>query len=183
MSDPQFTKTPQPGNKPLQTAAALFDHERLDVYQVELQFIAWTKDLLEELTAGTANKTGEVRDQLDRASLSMLLNTAEGNGKRQRQIRARFFDDARGSGTECAACLDALVAKRAVTGTRVLEGKKMLLRIVSMLCALVERFDSAGQLKDEPLESRAEILVEQRLVNYRIPGPIPRTRTRTRKIK
>ena len=41
----------------------------------------------------------------------MLLNTAEGNGRRQGRQRAKFFDDARGSAIECAACLDASVAK------------------------------------------------------------------------
>jgi hypothetical protein len=40
-----------------------------------------------------------------------LLNTAEGNGKRQGKQRAKFFDDARGPAVECAACLDALAAK------------------------------------------------------------------------
>jgi hypothetical protein len=39
-------------------------------------------------------------------------NSVEGNGKRQGLQRARFFDDARGSALECAACLDASVAKR-----------------------------------------------------------------------
>jgi hypothetical protein len=39
----------------------------------------------------------ELIEQLNRASLSMLLNTAEGNGKRHGRHRAKFFDDARGS--------------------------------------------------------------------------------------
>lgn len=94
------------------TKFALFDHEKLDVYLLELKFIAWVTPLLEEISQNATGKTGEVREQLDRAGLSILLNTAEGNGKRQRQVRAKFFDDARGSATECAACLDALVAKR-----------------------------------------------------------------------
>ncbi len=167
--------------KPLLSASAMFDHERLDVYQLELQFIAWTTDLLRELAGGTTGKTGEVRDQLDRASLSALLNTAEGNGKRQRQVRAKFFDDARGSATECAGCLDALVAKRAVTEARILEGKKLLVRIVSMLCALVARFDNPGQLKGEPIDCGVEILREPRPVTYRIPGSRTRTRARAKK--
>jgi hypothetical protein len=74
---------------------ALFDHEKLDVYHLELKFIGWVTPLLEEVSQTAAVKTSEVRDQLDRASLSALLNTAEGNGKRQRQVRAKFFDDAR----------------------------------------------------------------------------------------
>jgi len=84
----------------------------------------------------------EVCDQLDRASLSSLLNTAEGNGKRQGKQRAKFFDDARGSAVECAACLDALAAKTLVTKARIAEGKALLLRIVGMLTKLVERFDA-----------------------------------------
>ena len=84
----------------------------------------------------------EVCDQLDRASLSSLLNTAEGNGKRQGKLRAKFFDDARGSAVECAACLDALAAKTLVTKARIAEGKALLLRIVGMLTKLIERFDT-----------------------------------------
>jgi four helix bundle protein len=76
-----------------------------------------------------------------RASLSALLNTAEGNAKRQGRQRANFFDDARGSAIECAACLDASVAKRFVASDRILPGKEMLGRIVAMLTRLVERFD------------------------------------------
>jgi four helix bundle protein len=122
----------------------VFDHERLDVYQLQLQFIAWVTPLIEDAQDHSAGKSREVSDQLDRASLSCLLNTAEGNGKRQRQGRAKFFDDARGSATECAACLDALVAKNVFPSARVAEGKAKLLRIVSMLCGLVDRFDDPG---------------------------------------
>jgi four helix bundle protein len=136
-------------------AAAVFDHEKLHGYQLQLRFISWVTSLLEEAKKVAAGKSREVYDQLDRASLSMLLNTAEGNGKRRGQSRAKFFDDARGSATECAACLDALVAKSVFMGERIFEGKTMLLRIVSILCKLVERFDQAeGLLHDEPVEYR-----------------------------
>jgi four helix bundle protein len=118
-----------------------FDHEKLDVYQLELEFITWATDLIEELRSESRSTVREVIQQLDRASLSSLLNTAEGNGRRKSQQRARFFDDARGSATECAACLDALVAKRASQPDRIAEGKAMLLRVVSMLSKLVVCFD------------------------------------------
>src|SRR5947207_414931 len=96
----------------------LFDHEKLDVYRLELEFIAWLTDLLTELKVDSASTTREVRDQVDRAGLSAVLNTAEGNAKRQRQIRAKYFDDARGSAAEAAACLDVLVAMRACSRDR-----------------------------------------------------------------
>jgi len=92
----------------------LFDHEKLDVHQLELAFISWVTTLFEHLKDQKPGRVSEVCDHLDRASLSSLFNTAEGNGKRQRATRAKFFDDARGSATECASCLDALVAQASV---------------------------------------------------------------------
>jgi len=131
----------------------MFDHEKLDVYQLELQFIRWLTVLMAEMRP-SARKSGiliaEVCDQPDRGSLSSLLNTAEGNGKRQLPVRAKYFDDARGSAKECAACLDALAAKGVCTADRVQEGKEMLARIVAMLTGLVDRFSVPGGLREEP---------------------------------
>ena len=124
-----------------ETHKPLFDHEKLDVYQVELLFVNWVTTLLSEIRNSSIGLHREICDQLDRESLSALLNTAEGNGKRQGKQRARFFDDARGSAVECAACLDAVVAKELVEKNRIGEGKTLLLRIVGMLTKLVERFD------------------------------------------
>jgi four helix bundle protein len=119
-----------------------FDHEKLDVYRLELQFVAWVTDFFDDVSRCSVQRRGELFEQLDRASLSALLNTAEGNAKRQGRQRAKFFDDARGSAIECAACLDASVAKRFVSNDRILPGKEMLGRIVAMLTRLVERFDT-----------------------------------------
>ena len=73
-----------------------FDHEKLDVYQLELKFLSWVTQFLADLSSRSPGAR-ELREQLDRASLSALLNTAEGNGRRQGRQRAKFFDDARGS--------------------------------------------------------------------------------------
>ncbi len=133
---------------------AIFDHEKLDVYQQELAFITWVTALLADAKEDSSAKTREVRDQLDRASLSALLNTAEGNGKRQGQARAKFFDDARGSATECAACLDALVAKGICGPERVREGKEILVRIVQMLSKLVALFSDERKVREDTAEYR-----------------------------
>ena len=131
---------------------AQFDHEKLDVYQRELRFVAWTTDLISEVKQAPGVSVREACDHLDRASLSIMFNTAEGNGKRQMRTRAKFFDIARGSATECAACLDALVVKRACSNDRVAEGKVLLVRIVSMLTKLVERFGSIDRVREEDPE-------------------------------
>ncbi len=131
---------------------AQFDHEKLDVYKLEVEFVAWVTDLISEVKQNSEVSVREPCDHLDRASLSIMFNTAEGNGKRQTRTRAKFFDIARGSATECAACLDALVAKKACGAIRISEGKGLLVRIVSMLTKLVQRFDGGGQVREESEE-------------------------------
>ena len=109
-----------------------FDHEKLKVYQASITFVAWASDLLTDIP-----KTSSVHNQFDRASTSIPLNIAEGNGKHTPADRCRFFDHARGSALESAACLDVLVAKTMLDEAVTLEGKEMLLDIVSMLIGLV----------------------------------------------
>lgn len=70
----------------------LLDHEKLEVYQASLAFIAWLEPILQKLP-----KSLSVIDQLDRASTSIPLNIAEGNGKFTGADRCRYFDNARGS--------------------------------------------------------------------------------------
>ncbi|MDQ3624594.1 MAG: four helix bundle protein, partial [Verrucomicrobiota bacterium] len=64
-----------------------FDHEKLLVYQKSLSFITWADNLLEALPKSLA-----VREQLDRASTSVPLNIAEGNGKFTSADRCKYFD-------------------------------------------------------------------------------------------
>ncbi|MGA0333410.1 MAG: four helix bundle protein [Kiritimatiellia bacterium] len=107
-----------------------FGHENLDVYQTSIEFVTWADAVLENLPKSLA-----VSNQLDRASTSIPLNIAEGNGKYTEADRCRFFDIARGSALECAACLDVLVAKKRIDCAE--EGKVILVRIVSMLIGLI----------------------------------------------
>src|SRR5437588_11758194 len=96
-----------------------FDHEKLEVYREAVAFIAWLSALLD----GTL-RIGEIKDQLDRASTSIPLNIAEGNGKYAPKDRCRFFDIAHGSALECAAGLDILVAKARLTSDQIRPGKE-----------------------------------------------------------
>ena len=99
-----------------------FPHENLDVYREAIAFVAWVSSLLEELV-----RAGGVKDQLDRASTSIALNIAEGNGKYALKDRCRFFDIAHGSSLECAAGLDILVAKAKLTTEQIEPGTVMVL--------------------------------------------------------
>jgi len=111
-----------------------FDHEKLEVYREAVSFVAWLSSLLEETV-----RLGEVKDQLDRASTSIPLNIAEGNGKYAPKDRCRFFDIAHGSALECAAGLDVLVAKGKATPEQIRPGKERLQRVVRMLIGLIKR--------------------------------------------
>jgi four helix bundle protein len=115
------------------TMNRLFDQEKLEVYQASLGFISWLEPLLIKLPRSLA-----VADQLDRASTSIPLNIAEGNGKFTAPDRCRFIDNARGSALECAAALDVLVAKGRCSAEEVLPGKDRLCSIVSMLVGLIK---------------------------------------------
>ena len=66
------------------SAETWFDYEKLEVYREAIAFIAWLSALLEETV-----RIGEVKDQLDRASTSIPLNIAEGNGKYTPKDRCR----------------------------------------------------------------------------------------------
>ena len=122
-----------------------FDHEPLNVYQEAIAFCGWVGDLLNEVTAKAAAK-----DQLDRASTSIPLNIAEGNGKFSNADRARFLEIARGSALECAACLDVLLARNLVPSDRMIPAKEQLVRIVNMLVGMLKRFsEHAVSLREE----------------------------------
>ena len=128
-----------------------FDHEKLDVYQEAIRFVSWVDELLESMPKNLA-----VHNQLDRASTSIPLNIAEGNGKYTAADRCRFFDIARGSALECAACLDVLVAKKRLGQAD--SGKAILVRIVSMLVGLI-RSTSPSRVHEDSADydsSRAE---------------------------
>jgi four helix bundle protein len=118
-----------------------FDHEKLSVYQESIKFVVWSVEILETLPKNLA-----VHGQLDRAATSISLNIAEGNGKYTAADRCRFFDIARGSALECAACLDVLVAKKRLVEAG--PGKAILVRIVSMLVGLI-RSTSADRVHED----------------------------------
>ena len=99
-----------------------FDHEKLNVYQASLKFVSWATELASKVEGKAA-----VKEQLDRASTSVPLNIAEGNGKFAVKDRCRFLDFARGSALECAACLDVLVAKQLCDEVAIRSGKQQLL--------------------------------------------------------
>ena len=79
-----------------------FAFEKLKVYQKAVDFA----DEVAALTEGFPRGYGFLADQLNRASLSIAANIAEGNGRFTKADRKNFFGIARGSVQECVPLLE-----------------------------------------------------------------------------
>jgi four helix bundle protein len=114
---------------------AYLDCERLDCYRVAVEFQVLAAVLCR------IPRLGSLREQLDRASVSIVLNLAEGAGRASGADKAHFFTIARGSATECAAVVDLLLARGSIGPSDHRHARGLLVRIVQMLTRL-----AAGQM-------------------------------------
>lgn len=105
------------------------DHEKLEVYQVAIAFLALSAQVIDSMPRGRSS----LKRQFEEASLSIAQNIAEGVGKPTNADRMRFYGIARGSAMECGAILDASKVLKLVDDARWERGKTLLVRIVSML--------------------------------------------------
>ncbi|MGJ3242691.1 MAG: four helix bundle protein [Opitutales bacterium] len=110
-------------------------HEKLDVYRLAIGYVSWVFEHSEKLNGVHRH----ARDQWLRASQSIPLNIAEGNGKTAEGDRRRYFEIARGSALECAAIQDVLVVGKALDEKQSHERKNELDRMAAMLSRLGKR--------------------------------------------
>lgn len=111
------------------------DHKKLDVYHRALDLLDLLDQLIEQLPAGRAH----LKDQLDRAGTSIVLNIAEGAGEFSPADKHRFYRMAKRSATETAAIIDILDRrKQAPDGLRT-PIQDLIIRIVAMLTKLASR--------------------------------------------
>ena len=116
-------------------AEPIFDHEKLDVYRLSIDYVAFSFQIARNL----AGPNRHARDQWLRAAQSIALNIAEGNGKQSLKDKNRFFEIVRGSALECASIHDVLRVCDAIDVELNRRGKSDLKRIESMLTRLIQR--------------------------------------------
>jgi four helix bundle protein len=109
----------------------LFSHEDLDVYQAGLQLVVW----LESMTTAFAC-SADLLSKLDKATTSIVLNIAEGNGRFTGTDQAKFFGIAYKSTVQSATLVDLATANGFADVSRVEEGRELLRRIAAMLTSL-----------------------------------------------
>lgn len=108
----------------------LLDHERMDVYKIALELYGAAMTCVPRKGART------LRDQLERASSSVVLNIAEGAGRTSSTDKKHFYEIAKGSATECAAILDVLRLTGKTSPQAHAHARALVIRAVQMLTRL-----------------------------------------------
>lgn len=111
------------------------DHTKLDVYHRALDLL----DLLDRLIDGLPPGRAHLKDQLDRAGTSVVLNIAEGAGEFSLPDKQRFYRMAKRSATETSAIIDILGRRGQAPADLLQPIQDLIVRVVSMLTKLASR--------------------------------------------
>ena len=111
------------------TGTGSTDAERLDVYRVALEAHGL-------VTALPLAPRRILREQLERSSLSIVLNVAEGAGRRSRRDKRRHYAIAQGSAMECAAGLAVVKVRGLATDDEIEPVRRLVVRVIQMLSKL-----------------------------------------------
>lgn len=124
----------------------LMEAERMRVYQLALELQCHANTLVPSV-----NRV--LRDQFERASLSVVLNSAEAFGRFSRRQKRYHVGVARGSAMECAAICDVLRVRRLAPDVECNRAKRLAVRCVQMLSKLEQAL--SRPTKDEAAEAAA----------------------------
>lgn len=110
----------------------MFDFEKLIAYQK-------AKEVNQLIQKILINKKINIflRDQLYRASVSMVINIAEGTGKLSKQDRKNFYVISRGSVFECSSLLEMLCDENIISNTELTSLKAHLEEVSRLLSGLI----------------------------------------------
>lgn len=111
----------------------MFDFEKLEVYKKAKEL---NKEILRFLKD---NKQIDyyLRDQLKRASISIVINIAEGSGKFSKADKRNFYFTARGSVYECVSLFEIILDENQIEQTRFQYFKQYYETISKMLFGLI----------------------------------------------
>ncbi len=107
--------------------------ENLEVYQKSVDLTEKVINLTDEFPKGYYFLT----DQLNRASLSIATNIAEGNGRFTKKDRRNFFIIARGSVQECVPLLEIAKRKQLISDVTLSQMFNQLEVISKMISGLI----------------------------------------------
>ena len=112
----------------------MFDFQKLKVYTYAKEFAGETLQLIKDSSFDAV-----INDQLKRASLSIMLNIAEGSSRFSNRDRRHFMIIARGSTFECAALLEFLRQHKLISSECYQSRNDRLEEISRMLYGLIKK--------------------------------------------
>ncbi len=113
----------------------MFDFEKLFAYQKARTTNRRIQKLL------ISRKSSQfLRDQLYRASISMVINIAEGTGKLSKNDRKNFYVISRGSTFECASLLEMFADEGVINTNELSDIKSDLEEVSRLLSGLINSF-------------------------------------------
>jgi len=125
-----------------------FAFEKLVVYQKAVDFADAVCHESEAFPRGY----GFLRDQLNRAALSISANIAEGNGRFTTRDRRNFFGIARGSVQECVPLLELANRRQLLSRETHAQFKSDLEEIARMLSGLINGLENRRESRGESRE-------------------------------
>lgn len=115
----------------------MFPYENLEVYKKAFK----TNQSIYRFLKGNRDITGYIKDQLGRASLSIMLNIAEDSAKFSNRDRRNFYITARGSVFECAALITFLHEERDIPESTYEEVNKSYEEISRILYTMIKNLE------------------------------------------
>ena len=112
----------------------MFDFQKLEVYQKALAYNELVQQYVKD------NRIDRIyRDQLKRASFSIMLNIAEGTSRFTKGDRRNFYIISRGSTYECQSIMDFLYKMKVIDKGAHQKCTDMLVQISKMLYSMVNQ--------------------------------------------
>lgn len=118
-------------------ARGAFDFERLVVFEKALGFYQLVVSL--KLSSDVTDRL--LKKQLYRAAMSIVLNIAEGTGRKGLKDRKHFYTIARGSVFECAAILRILDISHPSESSTIDQAYPLSVEIAKILSTLIRRLE------------------------------------------
>lgn len=133
-----------------------FMFENLDVYQKSVDLAEIIITLTDEFPKGYYFLT----DQLNRASLSIATNIAEGNGRFTKGDRRNFFIIARGSAQECVPLLEIAKRRKLISDVKLSDLSNRLEVISKMISGLINGLEKR-EAKNKTDKQVKTVAIEQ----------------------
>lgn len=115
----------------------MFNFQRLNVYQKDKS----TNNQILHLIKSTQNLDSFISDQLKRASISSVINIAEGSGRFSKKDKRHFYIIARGSIYESISLIEIMNDLNIINNSLAKRLFNQYEEIIKMLCSMIKKLE------------------------------------------